>query len=131
MSKSKTKNDEVEITGKFTDVVGTPTILLLPARNYKFKVFEENFVITIPRKGKYVDFDGKMFSEGDGEFNLLQYDKSKKQHVVFLPSLTKILFATGQYPDLKDGHAFVPLAFVIKKDEVEIVGNVIEMVKES
>lgn len=124
------KKNELESKVEFSNVVGTPTVLLLPARNYKFKVFEEKFVITLPRKGKYIDFDSEIFSEDDGEFNFLQYDNSKRHHVMFLPALSKILFATNQYPDLEDGQAFTPIAFVVKKDKVEIVGNIIEMVQE-
>jgi hypothetical protein len=45
-----------------------------------------------------------------------------------MPAISKILFATSQYPDLKDNQAFTPIAMVFKRDEVEIIGNVIEMV---
>ena len=124
MAKKKEKKSE------FQDVVGTPTLMLLPARNYKFKVYEQDYSVTIPRKGKYVDLDSEMFTEEDGEFNIMQYSRKDKAQVVYLPDLSRVMFATSQYPDLKDTQAFTPIALVVKKDTVEIVGNVIEMTKE-
>lgn len=120
------KENEAEV--QFSKVLGTPTATLLPARNYKFKVYQEDYTITIPRKGKYVDLDPDMFSEDDGEFNFMSYDNSKKQHTIYIPALSKILFATTQYPKMEDTQAFTPIALVIKKDTVDIVGNLIEMI---
>lgn len=114
----------------FKNVVGTPTVMMLPARNYKFRVSDQEYTVTIPRKGKYADLDKELFSEDSGEFNVMQYSKKDKANIVYLPSLTKILFATSQYPDLEDNQAFTPIALIIKKDVVEIVGKLIEMVKE-
>ncbi len=111
------------------DVVGTPTMLLLPSRNYKFRVFEKPYSIKIPKKGKYVDLDKKAFTKEDGEFDLLQYSEQEQAHILFLPAISKVLFATNQYPDLKDAHAFTPIALVIREDEVEVLGNLIEMVQ--
>lgn len=125
MAKKKEQKPE------FQDVVGTPTLMLLPARNYKFKVYDQDYSVTIPRKGKYVDLDSEMFTEEDGEFNVMQYSRKDKAQVVYLPDLSRIMFATSQYPDLKDTQAFTPIALVVKKDTVEIVGNVIEMQKEN
>jgi hypothetical protein len=124
MVKKKEKKSE------FQDVVGTPTLMLLPARNYKFKVYEQDYSVIVPRKGKYVDLDSEMFTEEDGDFNIMQYSRKDKAQVVYLPELSRVMFATSQYPDLKDTQAFTPIALVIKKDTVEIVGNVIEMTKE-
>ena len=55
-------------------IIGTPTMMLLPARNYKFKVYPEEYEIIIPRKGFYKDLDEEMYSEEDGEFNILDND---------------------------------------------------------
>jgi len=105
-------------------IIGTPTMMLLPARNYKFKVYPEEYDITIPRKGVYKDFDEEIYSEEDGEFNILDND------VLYMPSISKVLFATSKYPDLKDNQAFNPIALIIEEDEIRIIGNVIEMLKE-
>jgi hypothetical protein len=128
MAKKKNKKKE---QGKFATVIGTPTPLLLPARNYRFRVYEQMHTITLPRKGKYIDFNDELFTEKDGEFNLLQYSKSKRAHTIYLPALSKVLFATAQYPDLKDGEAFTPIALVVKKDSIDVIGNLIEMTKET
>lgn len=125
MAKDKVKVD-TESEG-FTDAVGTPTAMLLPARNYKFRVFDDNYSITVPRKGVYAELDGA-FSEDDGKFNLLEYNKEDRSHVLYIPALSKILFATSQYPDLADNQAFTPIAIIFRRNEVEIVGNIIEMV---
>lgn len=123
MSKIKKLAEEIHVTG-------TPTTLLLPARNYKFKVFTKEFSIPLPRKGSYTDLDDKMFSEKDGEFEFLYYDEEDGSYTVLLPELSKVLFATQQYPAMSNGQAFAPLALIIKEDTVELIGNLIEMVRE-
>lgn len=115
----------------FKKVVGTPTMMMLPARNYTFKVFEKDHSIIIPRKGKYVDFDDKLFTEKDGEFNILDYVDEEDGNVLFMPSLSKVMFATATYPDMKDNQAFIPIAIIVRTEEVEIVGNIIQMLKEN
>jgi len=116
---------------EFKKVIGTPTMMLLPARNYAFKVFEHDYTITLPRRGKYADFDNVMFSENDGEFNIMDYVDDENGNVLFMPSLSKALFATAQYPKLEDDQAFIPIAIVIREDDIEIVGNIIQMIKEN
>lgn len=120
-----------EQASKFQDVVGTPTPMMLPARNYRFRVYDEEFSVTIPRKGKYVDLDSEMYTEEDGEFDLMQYSRKDKAQIIYLPALSRVLFATSQYPDIKDTQAFTPIALIIKKDVVEVIGNLIEMIKEN
>jgi len=130
MAKKKKVNKEESVKAQFSKVIGTPTAMLLPARNYKFKVYEKDFVITVPRRGNYVDLDDQVFKKEDGDFDFLQYSKSKREHTVYLPALSKVLFGTAQYPDLNDNQAFTPIALIVKKDTVDIVGNLIEMIKE-
>ena len=120
----KKKKEKKEKKVDMLKIIGTPTMMLLPARNYKFKVYPEEYDITIPKKGFYKDLDEEMYSEEDGEFNILDND------ILYMPSISKILFATSKYPDLKDNQAFTPIALVIEEDEVRIIGSVIEMLKE-
>lgn len=110
-------------------VIGTPTMMFLPARNYRFKVYQEDYTIKIPRKGVYKDFDDKLFSEKDGEFDILRYNEEASSYSLYMPSISKVLFAASQYPDLKDNQAFTPLIMIVKEDEIEIVGNIIEMLR--
>ena len=103
--------------------VGTPTMVLMPSRNYAFKISDDLYVIKIPRKGSYHELDPEFFSEEDGEFNL--YDGKAK--VMYLPAITKVLYATKNYPDLGDHQLFAPMSLKFKKNEVEISGYVIDM----
>jgi len=114
---------------EFVEAYGTPTPLLLPSRNYKFKVYEKQYSLRVPRRGRYVDLNDTLFSEKDGDFNILSYDEETELKIVFLPAVSKLLFATTQYPDMKDNQAFVPIALLIGEDYVDIVGNLIEMVE--
>ena len=111
------------------EVVGTPTAMLLPARNYKFKVYENDFVIKVPRRGSYVEFGEDVYTKEDGDFDFLQYSEDDKAYVLYIPAISKVLFATKQYPDMGELQAFTPVALIIKEDEVQIVGNLIEMLK--
>jgi len=119
------------IEEQYIDVIGVPTMMMLPSRNYKFRVYTEDYIITIPRRGKYSDLDAEFFSEDDGKFSFLRQSKKEGGQVIYLPSLSKILFATKQYPKLKDNQAFVPNTLIVKKDEVNIIGRIIEMLKEN
>lgn len=121
--KTSKKNDGKSLV----KVIGTPTMMLLPARNYKFKVYQKNYSIKIPRKGIYKDLDDRVFSENDGGFNILEYLEDSDIYTIYMPAISKVLFAVSQYPDLKDNQAFTPLAIIVREDEVEIVGNIIEM----
>jgi len=102
---------------------GTPSMILLPSANYKFTVSKKTYSIKIPRKGFYHELDSDFFSEEDGEFNI--YDEKSK--VMWLPSISKVLYATKKYPDLKANQLFAPISLKFKKEEVEILGHVIEV----
>jgi len=127
MAKRKTTKAKKELE-KWTEKnihMGTPTMVLLPAANYLFKIHKKEYKITIPRAGMYSDIDSEMYKEEDGEFMLLD-EKSK---VMYMPAVSKILFATKKYPKLKPTQLFAPLAFVFKKKEVDIIGQIVEMLE--
>jgi len=105
--------------------VGTPSMVLMPARNYAFKVSEEVHTIIIPRKGVYNELEPDLFSEEDGEFEL--YNARKK--IMYLPAISKVLFAVNKYPDLEENQLFAPITLVFKKDTVEISGQLINMIQ--
>jgi hypothetical protein len=109
-------------------VIGTPTMLLLPARHYAFTVSKQEYTLVLPRKGKYADLDSNA-SEEDGGFEILASD-GKLGQTLYIPSISKVLFATKQYPDLKEGEAFSPMAIKFTKDEVIITGYIITMMRE-
>ena len=102
---------------------GILSMAMLPARNDTFFVADKKYYkIIIPRKGKYEDIDPDFFKESDGEFDILNAN-----NVLFLPFITKVLFASKQYPDLADNQLFVPLTLVFKEEEVDIIGQIVEL----
>ena len=104
-------------------IKGTPPMALFPAKNFVFKVEDEHFIIELPRKGHYVDLAPDIFTEEDGEFNIFDEETG----TLFTPSITKVLFATKKYPDLKYNQFFIPYAIRIEGDKVALVGQVVDM----
>ena len=102
---------------------GTPTMVMFPSRNFNFRASKTEFKITIPRKGNYHKLAPEMFPEEDGDFMVFDEEDS----VMYLPALTKILFAVGKYPALKSNQLFAPIAMLINEDTVDIVGQLVEM----
>ena len=123
--KKKTKESKVDLVEWATEEphVGTPTMVMFPARNFHFRVSKKEYEITIPRKGNYHKIAPEVFSEEDGNF--MVYDDENA--VMYLPALTKILFAVNKYPKLEANQLFAPIALVFEKEEVHIIGQVIEM----
>lgn len=103
-------------------IQGTPPAVFLPAKNYVFKHNEEHHIIKIPRSGKYCDLAPDIFTEDDGEFNILA-----DNNILYMPAITKVLFAISQYPDLEFNQFFCPYSIQFEEDEVVIVGQVIDM----
>jgi hypothetical protein len=105
--------------------LGTPSMVLLPSRNYPFKVSKKIHKITLNREGTYRDLDPEFFGEEDGKFKL--YDEEKG--VLYFPAISKVLFAQKKYPDLANYQLFAPLYMVVGENEVEIYGQVIDMLE--
>lgn len=105
-------------------MLGTPPALMLPARNYTFKIMQEHYLITIPRAGNYHELDPEFFPEEAGAFDIL--DETNK--VLYMPALTKVLFATKKYPELGPNQFFVPYVLAFKEDTVDVVGQLVEFV---
>jgi len=103
--------------------VGTPSMLMLPARHYSFKVVKQGVKITVPRRGKYAAIAPEVFKEEDGDFELLN-----ESGVLYMPAIAKVMFAKSVYPDLTDTQLFVPVSLKFLDDEVEIFGQVLELV---
>lgn len=131
MAKKKLVDDDRDVQVALTDWVkndvhmGTPTMVLLPAANYLFRILKGEHKITVPRKGVYEELDPKLYSKTDGEFSLFD----NKNNVMYMPAISKVLFATKQYPKLDSNQLFAPIALVFRKDEVDIIGQVVEMLE--
>lgn len=103
---------------------GTPPLCAVAARDYLFRVNDDSYIIELPRKGAYNEVAPEVFKEEDGEFNI--YDEDSK--ILYLPSITKVMFATGKYPSLEVNQLFVPYSLKINEHTVSIVGQVVTMV---
>lgn len=108
-------------TGKTHE--GTPTMVLLPARKYHFRVLDEEYKITIPRTGEYDELAPDLFKEEDGAFDILD----KESNILYMPAISKVLFATAQYPALESGQLFAPIALIFEEETVDIIGQLIEI----
>jgi len=107
-------------------VTGILSMLMLPARNNTFLTeAKKYYTITIPRKGKYIDIDPEFFSESDGSFDILN-----DENILFLPSITKVLFAGKQYPDLADNQVFVPLTLKFREELLDIMGQIVDLISD-
>jgi len=105
-------------------VTGIPTLALLPPKNYNFKVYESKYKFTIPLKGTYKELDPEFFSQEEGSFEIVSKDKN----TIHVNEITKVLFAKHSYPDLKENQLFCPISFVVKDDNLEIYGQVLNMI---
>ena len=129
----KKKNKDVEDNtvknewGEGDSYVGTPTMVLLPAKNYYFRILNAEFKIVVPRKGVYKDLDKEFYKEEDGEFCLLD----EESQIMYLPAISKVLFGTKKYPDLEPNQLFAPIALIFSEDKVEIIGQLLEMLDPS
>lgn len=122
---AKRKSKKVKDLSEENVHVGTPTLALLPARNYFFKVSKKEYKITVPRSGVYAKLAPDLYDKDEGEFMLLD----EKNSVMYLPAISKVLFAVGKYPDLKSNQLFAPIAFVFKKKEVDIIGQIVDILE--
>lgn len=110
---------------KFSEsTIGTPTMCLVQARNYTFQVSSDTFMMRVPMTGTYQALDPEFFSEKDGDF--VVYDGAD----VNIATLSKVLFATKQYPSLESNQIFCPLKFTFEGQEVLIYGQVIQLLAE-
>lgn len=131
MGRKKKSNDDREVQIALDNWVsgdvhtGTPSMALLPAANYLFKAHKKQHKITIPRSGKYSKLCPELFKDSDGEFSL--YDTKNK--VMYIPAISKVLFAANKYPKLEQNQLFAPIALVFKRTEVDIIGQIIEMLE--
>lgn len=108
-------------------ICGTPPMLMLPASNYTCKIDENHYIIELPRTGSYHDLAPEIFDAEAGEFNVFD----EKTKTLYLPSITKLLFATSKYPKLNYNQFFIPYVVRFEEEKVVIVGQIISMVHPS
>jgi hypothetical protein len=120
---TKKKREPIEVGEWSESQTGTPTMVMFPARNFQFKVSKTEYTIEIPRKGNYAEIAPEIFDAEDGDFMVYDEDNA----VIYLPSLTKILFAVEKYPALANNQLFAPIALLLDDDTVRIVGQIVEI----
>lgn len=121
------ENATLEEWSEGDSYVGTPTMVLLPAKNFYFRILNAEFKITVPREGMYKELDEDFYTEEDGGFCL--FDEDSK--VMYLPAISKVLFGTKKYPNLEANQLFAPVALIFNEDTVEIIGQLLEMLDPS
>ena len=94
------------------DVVGTPSMGLLPKRNYKFDIGKKEIMISIPIDNKTV--------QGADIFD-------SENNILYLNNISDILLKLDLYPKLKANQLFTPTVVLFKNKAVEIIGNVVTM----
>jgi hypothetical protein len=101
---------------------GLPTLALLPAKQFSFTVSSDRYMFKMPNKGKFSDIDSEFFAEDDSEFEI--YSEGN----VNISIVTKLLFATRQYPDMEPNQLFCPINFKLDGDDVVMYGQIVTMV---
>jgi len=100
--------------------VGLPTMCLLPINKTRFKTVS-GIKIELPRSGNYHNIAPEIFNTDSGDFDFLA------NNILYLPAITKVLLATGKYPELKANQIFAPAAFIFEDDNIIIDGTVLEI----
>jgi hypothetical protein len=67
--------------------------------------------------------DPEFFSEDAGDFNI--FDEDSK--VLYLNTITKVLFAISKYPDMKFNQFLVPFVLKFEEDNVILIGQIMDM----
>jgi hypothetical protein len=130
-------NDTVNNTSSgFKDDItsGLPSLCLLPARDYKLILGEDDYIITVPKKGNFKDIIDSSDFVGieafDGEFTV--YDD--ESGIFYPPVFTSVALALEVYPSLVNDASsfqiFSVKAVVSKGEEVSIIGEVVSLLTE-
>ena len=110
-----------EIKGQMHE--GILNMVMFPQKQFRFIASDNEYKITIPKKGKYHELNPKIFGEEEGAFDILD----KENDVLYIPSITKVLIATGKYPELGPMQVFAPKFLLINEDTVDIIGQILEL----
>jgi hypothetical protein len=104
---------------------GIPSMALLPSQQFKFNVSKDRYMFKFPNKGTFKELDPEFFAEDDSDYEIME------EGVANISIVTKVLFATKQYPDLEPNQLFCPINFVLEGDDVTMYGQVVTMLGEN
>jgi hypothetical protein len=111
-----------------TEVTGVaPGFLLLPAREYKWKL-KKKIEIRIPIRGKISELLDENAQENlkihlEDDFDL------KDAGIFYLWQVTGVLFASSQYPQLADNEVLNVVAIETTGEELVLYGEIIQSVE--
>lgn len=100
---------------------GIPTLALIPANKFSFTVSADKYMYKVPNKGKFNEIDEEFFAEDDSEYEI--YSEGN----VNISIMTKVLFATHQYPDLEPNQLFCPINFALEGEDLVMYGQIVTM----
>lgn len=100
---------------------GIPTLALLPAKQFSFTVSTDKYMFKVPNKGKFSEIDPEFFIDDDSEYEI--YSEGN----VNISIMTKVLFATHQYPELAPNQLFCPINFALEGDDLVMYGQIVSM----
>jgi len=108
-----------------TIIKGTPSFLLIPAREHEWTVDNERVQISVPKEGLISELLAKealvedIKIPGDDEFSI------RDAGVFYMYELPRVLFALGKYPQLEDNQAFNVYAIEEVEENIIIHGAII------
>lgn len=113
-------------------IKGLPSMCLLPAADYSLVLGKNNYVITVPKKGRFEDVikgDDKEAIEGfSGEFMVYE-DEGK---VFYPPTFTAVALAMKLYPKLKSDsvnfQVFSIKAILPDETSISVIGEIVNLV---
>jgi len=103
------------------NVKGVSGPVLLPAKDYDWELGGRH-EIEVPLRGKISELPGAPTSEvpGPDEFSIYE------DNVFLMYELNRVLFATSQYPSLKDDECFSIAGLEHNDDKVIVHGEIIK-----
>jgi len=102
----------MDTTNKNSEIIGTPSIGLLPKINYRFNIEDKEIIINIPIDDNIVGVSDIFDAENN---------------VFYMRNLSDVLIKLDLYPKLKQNQLFSPTVVLFRKKSVEIIGNIITM----
>lgn len=115
-------------------IAGLPSMGLLPPADYNIILGEQDYVLTVPKKGKFEDLIADEDVHGLENFkgDFVVYDD--ETGVFYPPVFTSVLLAMKKYPDIRSEATKFPMfsikAIVNSGDEVQVVGEIVTLITE-
>lgn len=118
------------IGGQRATYRGLPPAILLPARDYVYEEETKTVGIRLPITGKFSEIDPEFPSmqAGGDEFKLVRETKTGNK-MLYIPDISRIMFALRYYPKLELHQAFSIVGFEIEEESVVVYGKIISILE--